>query len=1077
VATLQGASDCASAATLVGAGVLNDVGSPGDYITYTDSTTTLTATTTPQTLTWGSHYHTKGTGLSYSAGQFRVHASVPYLINYCQAWETSDNTSGETIQIQSEILVNGIAIEAGKGYGYISKAGGAQECTIGGKAIVELLAGDVVEISYYRTDDSTVGTVTRMSDWGTFGVLELSDTDEYGIYHTAGSDTTTGSFVTLPFDTVDREDAAFTMNTSTGVLTINTTGTYVMTVGGDASISTTNTTEAYLEVILNSTRIEGARSYCLMNGADACQDAAFSQMFMFEAVATDTVKIQIADEGDTVTFGAGFQWALWELPVNKKTIILEATGGNMNVGYNSFDWDTIKQIDQYEFSHIVGEDEIKMRAADNHLFMLSIARTTSSTAANTLPRGDIQVNNSYTRRAVDTFYNVGTGNFGKVSYNNVLVTTDTAVYNPPDLSVRLVCVPWGSGTSVEASTGQFAAVRIIDLWDDLTVKSAADATSAFTVTAAGTVATGAAQGASTPASDFAVTAAGTRHAAGAATPASAFTATADGNVAEATFQGAATPASDFAATAAGLMFTPGSATPASDFAATAAGLMVTPGVATHASDFAVTADAIATVQAAADAASDHAATAVATRHAAGAADAASDFTATAAGTIATATLQGSATPSSDFTATAAALMVTPGAADVASDHDVAAAATLTSQGSATPSSDFVATADATLTSQGGADATSDHTATAAGLMVTPGAATPASDFAATAAGLMVTPGAADTTSDHTASAAGLMVTPGAATPASDFVATADATLTSQGVADATSDHTATADAIATVQAAADAVSDFEVTAAGIAGGQGQAFCVSDHSVTASGLMVAPGAADATSDHTATAVATRHVVAAATPASDFTATAAGTRHVVGAATPASDFTATSVATYRAQSTAAAASDFEVTANNNVTLQAGADAASAFTATAEGAAIGTEVGVADAVSAFTATSTATAIIRSSSSPTTAFVATAAATKKSIGAAVVLTQSQASFVGLRVTPGLAAIISDFDATAVGNTGQLPGEALAVTAFLLTARGTYAGPKLPIAGQISPGLTVGGDVVEDLGYAATISAEETIQ
>ena len=158
------------------------VNTPGDYLIRRNDAETDSITTANFDATWDTEVASNGSSITYAGGTFTL-AAGKYLVTYSELFITSDTTNDERIEVQGRLVVGGTEDVIGAGQGYIRKRDGQQECIPHGYAILDIASDSTtLEVRFYRTDDSTIGTVNRLADWGGVCILALDDNWNYARY-------------------------------------------------------------------------------------------------------------------------------------------------------------------------------------------------------------------------------------------------------------------------------------------------------------------------------------------------------------------------------------------------------------------------------------------------------------------------------------------------------------------------------------------------------------------------------------------------------------------------------------------------------------------------------------------------------------------------------------------------------------------------------------------------------------------------------------------------------------------------------------------------------------------------------
>jgi hypothetical protein len=432
--------------------------SAGDFLIRRNNAETDSITTANFDSTWDTEVYDEGGTITYSAGTFTVGSTAPHLILFNERFETADVTNNERIEIQAEILVNNTAVQVGRGQDYIRKSSGHQSCIVSGFAILELTASDDIDIRFYRTDNSTTGTVDRTPGFGGVQILELDDTDNFGIYSTNTTTATTGTLTAVSWNTNDREDSPFTRTGAN--IDISTAGRYLVCVSGDLTMTTTARTEVFGELRLNGTAVPGTRVSCYMRGADGCQDGALSGIHIIDVAAGEDLSFAVADIGGPATLGSGFGIQVWQIPSGGTECIVEATNGDMNV-LGDFSWDTNPFIDTADFTHTTGQSNIDVDQTDHYLVVSTMGKTAIDTAQRPYPIHRLAVNNTGLAYGSGGAYHRNSGGTGLIGITTASIAP--VVNTNGSLEIEVAELAGASGT-VDCDSGQFAVLNLGSLY-------------------------------------------------------------------------------------------------------------------------------------------------------------------------------------------------------------------------------------------------------------------------------------------------------------------------------------------------------------------------------------------------------------------------------------------------------------------------------------------------------------------------------------------------------------------------------------------------------------------------------------
>ena len=404
---------------------------------------------------WDTEVFADGAAATYSAGTFTLDIGK-YLVIYNEEFNTTNTTNNERNEIQGELIVGGGVANGGYGQGYIRKSSGAQSAIVFGAAILDITSnGTSLLTRFYRTDNSTSGTVDRVPGAGGVQILELDDADNFARYSMSGTQVVTTTEQTVPIDTTAEEDTGFVRAGST--ITINTSGRYLFVWSGDGDQTGTGRGEFVFFWERGTTPI-AARAGCYVRGGDGCQDGAFSGIALVDVTAGDTFTLR----SDRVS-GSDFTLRechvqIWQLPSGNTTCQVEATTGNLNAASNTpFIWDTLIREDGARFTYN-GTDSIDVTGVDHVLLIANAGKTAVDSvqrsypvmqlgpAGNPLPYGQ---GGRYHRNSSST------GQF--------LAMTAAALGITVGGSMQMMTRVLGATGTTDCDIGQFSAISLSDL--------------------------------------------------------------------------------------------------------------------------------------------------------------------------------------------------------------------------------------------------------------------------------------------------------------------------------------------------------------------------------------------------------------------------------------------------------------------------------------------------------------------------------------------------------------------------------------------------------------------------------------
>jgi len=383
-----------------------------------------------------------------------------YLIMYSEYFSTTDTTNNERIEIQGEIH-DGAGVIGGYGQGYIRKSSGDQECVVRGQVIHRVTANNTnIFTRFYRTDNSTTGTVDRVPGNGGITILELDDTNNFGWYSTSASRTSTGTESTINFDTNDRQDTGF--SNASGVITFTNAGRYLVEYDCDGSQSTTGREDYNAWLTLNGTAtiINGTHSYTYLRGTDGCQDGALSNIAIIDIAASDTIQVRThSPTSGTFTIPANEgRLRIWQIPTAGDETIIEATTGDYNAA-GVFAWDTNPYIDAASFTHTAGQSNLDIDQRDHILAFASLSQLALDTPQRAVPFLQFDLDGTVQNYACADVYHRNTALAGEVAVNLAALVHSTAANS--SLSVNIT--PKAASGSLINDHGSFSALSLVAL--------------------------------------------------------------------------------------------------------------------------------------------------------------------------------------------------------------------------------------------------------------------------------------------------------------------------------------------------------------------------------------------------------------------------------------------------------------------------------------------------------------------------------------------------------------------------------------------------------------------------------------
>jgi len=360
---------------------------------------------------WDVVVHNVGNIVTYSNPNFQLDIGR-YLVFHSEKFATTNTTNNERIEIQAELHESGVGVVGGFAQDYIRKVSGQQECIVSGSFMLNVTSDNTdYFVRYYRTDNSTTGTVDRVPGTGSVMILELDDTDNYARYSNSGTQTITTTEADMTLNTNDEQDTGF--NRSGNAITVTNAGRYFVHYEMDLSMTGTARTEVIAFLEANGTPIPGTQSACYMRGADGCQDGALSWSGIVDLSASDSIVVRHdLVGGSTPTIQAGTAiLQFWEIPSAGDTAIMEAANGNWNAN-GDFTFDTLPQIDVTSFTATAGNANIDVDQQDYILAFATASQLAPDTPQRAYPELRIAVEGSESNTGAGGYYHRNSGGIG-----------------------------------------------------------------------------------------------------------------------------------------------------------------------------------------------------------------------------------------------------------------------------------------------------------------------------------------------------------------------------------------------------------------------------------------------------------------------------------------------------------------------------------------------------------------------------------------------------------------------------------------------------------------------------------------
>ena len=221
-----------------------------------------------------------------------------YLAIYNARFDgTAEVGAEERVEVQSHLTLDGMALPTGWSQGYIRRQSFQRATITTGMAVFEAIAGDVLQVRSFRTDTTTVGTVTRTGDATGLQLVKLDDINmsyaRLSLAFDQTGPTTETTWVKVAYDTTDELDAGFSHDAA-GDLVLADAGKYLV-VANSYIVEATDRSALIQRLTLDGTEVEGSKTTVYIRGTSAnqsCQDGAAAIGMIIDATAGQVLNVE-----------------------------------------------------------------------------------------------------------------------------------------------------------------------------------------------------------------------------------------------------------------------------------------------------------------------------------------------------------------------------------------------------------------------------------------------------------------------------------------------------------------------------------------------------------------------------------------------------------------------------------------------------------------------------------------------------------------------------------------------------------------------------------------------------------------
>lgn len=414
--------------------------------------------------TWDTPALVQGSAATYSGGNFTLGVGK-YLIMYSEKFDTTDTSNNERIEIQGEIHRVGTGVVGGYGQDFIRKSSGQQSCSVSGGMILDVASSGDYFIRFYRTDNSTSGTVNRVPNFGGVQILELDTTHNYARYLTIDNQPSSGATErSINVNLTLEEDTGFSRNVDT--ITVSNAGRYLMTYSMNVSQTGTGREDVVGYIRRNGTTpVPGSYSYCYLRGSDGCQDGAITWMGLVDVNANDTFQVRWSCPTSATIVGASnASFQMWQLPTAADTALMEATNGDYNAS-GQFAFDTLPHIDTDSFTATAGNTNIDVDQSDYLLAFATFSQGAPDSPQRAYPEIKLRVDGNNINYASAGAYHRNSGGSGVIAINTAAILE---IASPND-SVEVNITPTATTGTLNNDSAQFGVISLSSIFGAYTL--------------------------------------------------------------------------------------------------------------------------------------------------------------------------------------------------------------------------------------------------------------------------------------------------------------------------------------------------------------------------------------------------------------------------------------------------------------------------------------------------------------------------------------------------------------------------------------------------------------------------------
>ncbi|MFT7302836.1 MAG: hypothetical protein ACI8UZ_001674 [Akkermansiaceae bacterium] len=376
----------------------------------------------------------------------------------------------ERVEVQSCLNLAGTKLPIGWSQGFIRRQQGHLDAITTGMAVIEATANDVLQLQSFRTDTTTIGSVTRFAGDTAIQLVKLDDVNmSYARLSLAANQTgpaVNGAAVKVVYDTNDELDTGFSY--ASGNLTLADAGKYLV-IANTYIVGYNNRHGFIQELTLDGTAISGTRTNIYLRGSQSTIEGAAAIGTIIETTAANQVLSVLGelDGGSGVTNFIADRCGLTVVKLPSAAagtsmvdpdFIRLSHSANQNVNATAdIIFDTQSELDA-EFAHSPNSSDITVATGGDYLFLGSFYGADDG-AARGLPNLGWAINGTRLNRGQSGRY---TRNTGPPEFGNTLglVASGLAASD----QIKMVTRALAAGGTNNANPMALQGVRLASLF-------------------------------------------------------------------------------------------------------------------------------------------------------------------------------------------------------------------------------------------------------------------------------------------------------------------------------------------------------------------------------------------------------------------------------------------------------------------------------------------------------------------------------------------------------------------------------------------------------------------------------------